>query len=327
MNDLYPLKFKPIIKNYIWGGNKLKDSLKKDTGKYATAAESWEISGVSGDISVVSNGKLKGNTLQELIEIYMGELVGDRIYDKFGIEFPVLIKFIDAHLPLSVQVHPNDELSKQRHSAYGKTEMWYVLEAEKDAYLISGFNGDVNKDLYLEKLKQKSLKDILHYETVKEGDVFFIPAGRVHAIGKGILLTEIQQTSDITYRIYDWDRLDDKGNSRELHTELALDAIDFSAVDNAKTDYSPAANESALIVDCPHFTTNIINFDKSIDKNYAELDSFVIYICTKGSFKLNYNSGSETLSRGDTILLPASLDNLNLQAEGNTSILEIFIGE
>jgi len=229
MNTLYPIKFQPILKDKIWGGPRLKDILNKST-ESDKCGESWEISSVQGNLSIVRNGFLTGNNLQELIEVYMGDLVGDKIYSLFGIEFPLLIKFIDANDILSVQVHPDDELARVRHDAYGKTEMWYIIDAEENAELIAGFNRDLNRETYIRHLQGKTLKEILNFEKVRKGDVFFTPAGRVHAVGAGILLAEIQQTSDITYRIYDWERVDDKGNPRELHTELALDALDFKFI-------------------------------------------------------------------------------------------------
>jgi mannose-6-phosphate isomerase len=203
MNSLYPLKFTPVFKDKIWGGDKLKTILNKDFSDLPNCGESWEISAVQDDISVVSNGFLKGNNLEELIEVYMGDLVGEKVWEKFGCECPLLIKFIDANDNLSIQVHPNDELSAERHDAYGKTEMWYVVQADPGARLISGFSGKINKAEYLKYLGNGHLEDILNYEEVSAGDVFFIPAGRVHAIGKGIVVAEIQQTSDVTYRIFD----------------------------------------------------------------------------------------------------------------------------
>ncbi|MBT6765533.1 MAG: class I mannose-6-phosphate isomerase, partial [Prolixibacteraceae bacterium] len=203
MNGLYPLKFKPIYHEKIWGGDRLQKVLNKDFGNLPNCGESWEVSGVEGHISVVGNDFLAGNSLQDLVEIYMGDLVGDKVYKKFGIEFPLLIKFIDAEQDLSIQVHPNDELSKKRHNAYGKTEMWYVVDADKGALINSGFNQEVSKKKYLEYFNKGKLTDLLCFEKVNKGDVFFIPAGRVHAIGKGILVAEIQQTSDVTYRIFD----------------------------------------------------------------------------------------------------------------------------
>ncbi|MDR2040377.1 MAG: class I mannose-6-phosphate isomerase [Bacteroidales bacterium] len=323
--SLYPLKFTPILKERIWGGDRLHTVLGKKT-KTDHCGESWELSGVSGDISVVENGFLKNNNLQELIEIYMGDLVGDTIYDKFGIEFPVLIKFIDAQDDLSIQVHPDDQLAAERHNSYGKTEMWYVMEADKDSNLIVGFNQKMDKTTYLRALDEKKLKDIMNVEKVSKGDVFFIPAGRIHAICKDILVAEIQQTSDVTYRIYDWDRIDSDGKSRELHTELAVDAIDYSYHDHYKTQYRKKEQGTAELVKCPYFTTNIISISQSMEKDYQAIDSFVIYICTSGSCSIEYGPGKITdIRKGETILLPAVLKNIRLIPSEPTEILEVFI--
>ncbi len=326
MEGLYPLKFIPLYKDKIWGGNKIKTILNKDFGDLPNCGESWEVSAVEGNISVVANGYLAGNNLQELAEIYMGDLLGDKIYEKFGVEFPLLIKFIDANDDLSIQVHPDDELSKKRHNAYGKTEMWYVLQADKGARLNSGFNQEVDQEKYLKFLEAKKLTEILNFEEVAPGDVFFIPAGRVHAIGSGILLTEIQQTSDVTYRIYDYDRKDEKGNTRELHTELALDAIDFSLQEKYKTGYEEKLNESSEIVSCKYFTTNVLHFDQTLEKDYNELDSFVIYICLDGNYKIEFENGSETGQKGETVLIPASLENVKLVPQtASVKLLEVYI--
>ena len=327
MEGLYPLKFTPIYKDKIWGGDKIRSILNKDYGNLPNCGESWELSGVEGNISIVSNGYLAGNTLEELVEIYMGDLVGDKTYEKYGIEFPLLIKFIDANDDLSIQVHPDDEMSAARHNAFGKTEMWYVMQADKGAKLQSGFNTQVDRDIYLKKLEDAELTDILNFEEVKAGDVFFIPAGRVHAIGKGILLAEIQQTSDVTYRIYDYDRRDDKGNLRELHTELALDAIDFTLSAEYKTNYESKINESVELASCPYFTTNVLDINSVIEKDYNKLDSFVIYICLDGELVLETESGSETILKGDTILLPASIESVLLKpVSASVKLLEVYIG-
>jgi mannose-6-phosphate isomerase len=297
---LYPLKFKPILKNKIWGGKKLNTLLNK-TEASDKCGESWEISGIHNEISVVVNGKLKGNNLQELIEVYMGDLVGDKVYEKFGIEFPLLIKFIDANDVLSIQVHPDNNLAKERHNAYGKTEMWYIIEAEKGSELISGFNKKVSKKEYLENLNNNTLKNILNHEKVNKDDVFYIPSGRVHAIGSGILLAEIQQTSDVTYRIYDWNRKDEDGNLRELHTDMAVDAIDYNFYDSYKTDYCIKNGKTAKIINCEYFNTNIIDFSKSIEKDYNLIDSFVIYMCIEGSFSINYSNSNIKVDKGETV--------------------------
>jgi len=318
---LYPLKFHPIYKGYIWGGTRLKTVLGKKTNM-KPCAESWELSGVSDNISVVANGFLEGNNLQELIEIYMGDLVGDIIYEKFGIEFPILIKFIDAQDNLSIQVHPDDRLAAERHDAYGKTEMWYVMEAGKDSSLITGFNQEMNREKFI---NEKNLINILNFEKVSSGDVFFIPAGRVHAIGKGILLAEIQQTSDITYRIYDWDRVDTDGNPREMHTELALDAIDYNLHEEYKTQYQKPTQGTTELVKCTHFTTNIVCIGQPIEKDYKNLDSFVIYICTSGACSINWGTvESIEIRKGDTILIPAVLDELRLIPLEPTELLEVY---
>lgn len=323
--SLYPLKFEPICLEKIWGGNRLKTLLGK---KYNSknCGESWEISGVEGNISVVSNGFLQGNDLNELIEIYMSDLVGDKVYEKFGNEFPLLIKFIDAQDDLSIQVHPNDELSKERHNAFGKTEMWYVVDAAEGALINSGFNQPVDREKYLEHLENGNLTDLLKYDLAEAGDVFFIPAGRVHAIGKGSLVAEIQQTSDVTYRIFDYNRKDDKGNLRELHTDLALDAIDFTYLAEYKTKYNTETNKSTEIVSCKYFTTNILEFERAIEKDYNKIDSFVIYITLEGNFVIETEEGTEKVVKGETLLIPASTEFVKLIPENeNVKLLEVYI--
>lgn len=325
MKTLYPIKFQPILKDKIWGGARLKNILHKSTNS-DKCGESWEISAVRGNISKVKNGFLSGNNLQELIEIYMGDLVGDRIYERFGIEFPLLIKFIDANDVLSVQVHPDDDLAMKRHKAYGKTEMWYIIDAEKDAELICGFNREMDRETYMKHLQNKTLKEILNFEKVKAGDVFFTPSGRVHAVGAGILLAEIQQTSDITYRIYDWDRVDEKGNPREIHTDLALDAIDFKFYGKYRTDYKPEMNQTTGIADCKYFTAGLLYFDGLVEKDYYFIDSFIIYMCLEGKFDINYGPKlSESMAAGETVLIPAAIKNLNLVPQGTARALEVYI--
>ena len=320
---LYPLKFKPILKDKIWGGPKLRDVL----GKQASdkAGESWEISGVEGDISVAENGFLAGNSLQELAEIYMGDLLGDGIYERFGVEFPILIKFIDAADVLSVQVHPDDVMARERHKTYGKTEMWYIVESDK-GQLIAGFNRKLDQEQYLQHKNGGSLKEILNYEAVAPGDIYFMPAGRVHAIGAGVLLAEIQQTSDVTYRIYDWDRSDEQGKSRELHTDLALEAIDFSFHTQYKTPYTALQNSTVSAVDSPFFTTSVIQLDQPVEKDLNLIDSFVIYMCMGGVVGIAYGKGEvEVIKKGETILIPAELKNLALIPTEASTLLEVYI--
>ncbi len=326
MNQLYPLKFKPISKEKVWGGNRLSTFLNKPFPKNKKVGESWEISGVDGDISVVENGFLADNDLQELIEIYMGDLVGDSVYERFGLEFPLLIKFIDANEALSVQVHPDDMLAQKRHEAFGKTEMWYIINADKDALIYSGFNHEMDKTHYLNHVKNKDFISILNTFKANPNEVYYLPAGRVHAIGAGILLAEIQQASDITYRIYDWDRLDDEGNQRELHTELAIDAIDFKKYANYKIDYSVVKNQSSKILSNKYFQTNIINFEKPIEKEYNTLDSFVIYMCLDGEFEIEYYEKERIrVLKGETILIPAVIEQINLIPVHQSKVLEIFL--
>jgi mannose-6-phosphate isomerase len=328
MDGLYPLKFTPIFKERIWGGNKIKTVLNKDYGQLPNCGESWELSGVEGNVSVVANGYLAGNDLNELVEVYMGDLVGESVFERFGNEFPLLIKFIDANDDLSIQVHPDDEMAAERHKSYGKTEMWYVIEAEKGAKLQSGFNREVDQELYLEKLEAIELPDVLNFEEVSAGDVFFIPAGRVHAIGKGILLAEIQQTSDITYRIYDYNRRDANGNTRELHTDLAVDAIDYTLYPEYKTRYQSKINESVELASCRYFTTNVLELDTTVEKDYNKLDSFVIYICLEGQLEIETEIGSEVIELGETVLLPATIESVVLKpVSAKARLLEVYIEE
>jgi len=325
MQKLYPLKFKPIFKDKVWGGQKIKTELGMDYGNLPNCGEVWVISGVEGNPSIAENGFLAGNELNELVEVFMGDLVGDRIYDQFGDEFPLLIKFIDASDWLSIQVHPDDKLAKKRNLGNGKTEMWYILEADKNAQLISSFNREMDKETYLKHLENKTLKDILNFEKVKKGDVFFMPAGRVHAIGPGILLTEIQQTSDTTYRIYDWDRVDAAGMQRELHTEEALDAIDFGFHDEYKTNYTTKPNHTSKIIDDPKFNTNIIALDQVLKKDFEELDSFVIYIGVEGATSLKWNNGEVMVKPGEAVIKPAILNEIELIPVMASKLLEVYI--
>ncbi|MCB6974898.1 MULTISPECIES: type I phosphomannose isomerase catalytic subunit [Butyricimonas] len=322
---LYPLKFHPILKKKIWGGERL--SYKSEQHE-ESIGESWEISAVEDNISVVSNGILADNDLQELIEVYMGDLVGDRVYEKFGVEFPLLIKYIDANDDLSIQVHPDDETAKERHNAYGKTEMWYVADVEKDASLIMGFNKATDKAEYLQALHSNRLMDILNTEKVKKGDSFFIPAGLVHAIGKGCYIAEIQQTSDITYRIYDYNRKDAEGHTRELHTDLATDVIDYHYYPKHKVDYTPHDNKSVQLVKCPYFTTNLLVFDRDIEKEYVHLDSFVIYMCIQGKFTISTGECEPVMvNKGETVLVPACFKNVTLYPDEVSRVLEIYVEE
>lgn len=323
MQKLYPLRFDPILKSKVWGGNRLEKKLGKQAKGLTKIGESWELSSVPNELSIVSEGYLKGKNITQIIEEYKEQIVGDKTYKKFGTQFPLLIKFIDANDYLSVQVHPDDELAKARHNSFGKTEMWYVVDAEKDAELIVGFNKEISKENYLKYFEMDNLLEILNREKVKKDDVFYLPAGRVHATGPGILFAEIQQASDITYRVYDWDRKDDEGNSRELHTELALGALNFDLVDEYKTKYLEEKNKSCEIIDSDYFTTNILSINKELTCNYSNLDSFVILMAVDGISSISFSDDEPPLllKMGETILIPAAITNIRILPISKTSRL------
>jgi mannose-6-phosphate isomerase len=309
MMPFYPLTFDPIFKDRIWGGTKLKDYLNKPISSKITG-ESWELSTVPNDVSVINNGAFKGKNLNEIIELYPEEILGKVIYNQFGKQFPLLFKYLDAREDLSIQLHPNDELAKKRHNSFGKTEMWYVMQADENARLIVGFKEDSSKEEYLHHIENKNLLSLLNEVTVKKGDVFFLETGTIHAIGAGVMLAEIQQTSDITYRIYDWDRVDANGNERELHTELALDAINYKTTESQKK-YESLINKSTNIVDCSYFKTAILPLNGTVllENNG---DSFRVLMCTEGAFDIILDDKKYFYKSGDTILLPAVLSEVTL---------------
>jgi len=325
MSELYPLKFEPALKEKVWGGSALCTRYNKKPANSTKIGESWELSAISDNQSIISNGFLAGNNIEELIEVYMGDITGDSVYEKFGNEFPLLIKFIEAREDLSIQVHPDNALAKERHKAYGKTEMWYILESEKNTKIYTGFREGVTREMYEEALKNSSLVDILNIENVNAGDTFYTPSGRVHAIGAGTVLVEIQQTSDITYRIYDWDRQSSGKEKRELHTELAIDAIDFTATGKNKISRAQELNKTINLVSCEFFTTNIIWFNTTVNKEYFSYDSFVVYICIEGEFLICWNGSTESVSKGETVLLPAMIEKVNLKPLKEAKLLEIYI--
>ena len=323
---MYPIKFKPQLKENIWGGQRLLEIKKglypRTIDKSKVYGESWDISGVKGSISKVANGFLKGNNLQEIIEVYMGEIVGEKVFEQFGLDFPLLIKNLDCNDTLSVQVHPNDELAEERHDSFGKTEMWYIADAEEGAVIYLGFkNKEITREEYIQAVAEGTVADILQAVPVKRGDVFFIPAGTVHALAKGLNVIEIQQTSDITYRIFDWNRVDSEGKSRELHTALAVDAIDFeSGVEECRRTYSAAVNKEVNIVDCEFFTTDMLVVDGVAELDYCKRDSFTIYMCIEGEVKVSLdNETNETLRTGEVMLIPAIANEVVI--EGKAQIL------
>ena len=318
--QLYPLQFEPILKDRIWGGEKLKTILNKPITSKITG-ESWELSTVEGDVSVVSNGILKGKSLMVLIDEKPNEILGTKVYSRFGKQFPLLFKYLDAREDLSIQVHPNDKLAKERHNSFGKTEMWYVMQADPDSRIIVGFKENSSKEEYLKHLHDKTLVSILDDVKAKAGDVFFLETGTVHAIGAGLVVAEIQQTSDITYRLYDFDRKDAQGNTRELHVDLALDAINYNKVDTQKK-YESKANTSNVVVDCPYFTTNFIPLEDKAEVSKSG-ETFTVYMCIEGSFEIEYDGFKQTYIKGDTVLVPAEINTFILN--GKASILEIYI--
>ena len=321
---LYPLKFLPLYKQKVWGGNRIK-ALGFDYDPLPNCGELWALSGVEGNESVVENGFLAENHINELLEIYMGELIGEKNFDRFGTEFPLLIKLIDAMDRLSIQVHPDDTLAQRRGMENGKTEMWYILAAGEDSEIVDGFEQQVTPDEYKQFLAAGHVESLLHIERPQPGDTFFIPAGRIHAIGKDILLAEIQQSSDCTYRIYDYNRPDADGQLRQLHTEEALDAIDFTPTSDGKTHYTYRPNATTPLAQCPYFTTNLLAIDKPLRKDFSSLDSFVVYLCVEGIAAVNSMNTVVPLHAGECVLVPAVADSVELFAKGKARLLEVYI--
>ncbi len=318
----YPIKFTPILKDKIWGGNKLKNQLYKNTTSN-NVGESWEISGVEGHISVVSNGIYKGKTLKHLLSNYKSALLGKANYTVFGNEFPLLIKFLDARTNLSVQVHPDDTMAKSYHNSFGKTEMWYIMDSDENAEIILGLNDKQNGVEQLHNIHSDNVYQIFNRKKVKKGESYFIPAGKVHAIGAGVLAAEIQQTSDITYRIYDWDRTDSDGNQRELHTDLAIEASKTST-DIFKTNADFKSQQESVVFETDFFSTNRIHVEGTLIKDYTALDSFVIYMCVEGTSEITINGYTEFLKTGETILIPANTEAVKMSSK-SAKLLEVYI--
>ena len=325
---MYPIKFKPILKQHIWGGETLLEmkkgqSVRVDRSK--VYGESWDVSGIDGDISVISNGFFKGNNLQEAIEVYMGEIVGESVFERYGLSFPLLLKTLHCKDRTSVQVHPDDDLAAERHDSCGKTEMWYVVSAEPGATLYIGFKDPkITREQYIDAVAQGTVADIIEPVSVKAGDAFLIPSGTVHSISGGVTLIEIQQPVDLTYRIFDWNRVDEKGNSRELHTAYAVDAIDFTSnVAACKKEYKARTNEAVEIVKCDYFTCNILSVEGTAERNLSSLDSFVLYYCTEGSAEVVTDDGNETIRKGEVVLIPADANEITIS--GRATLLEYYI--
>ncbi len=325
LEQLYPLTFEAILKEIIWGGQDIRPfkGLEPSNEKIG---ESWELSHVDGNYSIVANGALAGENLDDLIKTYKERLLGKFVYERFGNTFPLLIKFIDAQDNLSIQVHPDDELAKERHNSFGKTEMWYVVKASEEAKLYSGFSQQSSPEDYVKRIADNSIMEVLKEYKVKTGDVFFLPAGRVHAIGAGCFVAEIQQTSNITYRIYDYARTDAEGNQRELHTELAKDAIDYSLCNDYRTDYTARQDELVKLAECQYFKTNLLELSKPMERSLADKDSFVVYIVMGGALDLVDDKGySLSLQQGQTILIPAECTSVKLEPKGACKLMETYI--
>ena len=324
MSTLYPLKFVPVLKDKIWGGKKIAQ-LQISNDATETTGEAWVLSGVEDEETLVANGFLAENSINELIEIYMAELVGEKNFETFGCEFPLLYKVIDAHDDLSVQVHPNDELALERHDCSGKSEMWYIMDADKDAELILGFNQDMNPAKFLETLKGNGLLDVLARQKIRVGDAYYIPSGCIHAIRKGTLLAEIQQTSDITYRVWDWNRVDENGDSRELHLDDALMAIDYDARNDGATRSQGIINGTSSLIKSPYFHTNEIILTQGVEKNYTDLDSFVTLFCVKGQGTVVANNVSVEITSGEVVLIPASINTIRIFPTNSLRLLETYV--
>ena len=316
-------KFEPLLKQTIWGGDKIV-TFKHLESDLDSVGESWEISGVPGDESVVANGEYKGKTLNEVLAEMKDKLVGADNYKRFGDRFPLLIKFIDARQDLSIQVHPDDETAHRQGKPMGKTEMWYVMDSDENASLKVGLKKKITPEEYAQMVEDDTICDALGNYKVKSGDCFFIPAGRIHAICSGSFIAEIQQTSDVTYRIYDYKRKDKNGNYRQLHTKEAAESIDYTVLDNYRTEYTPVKNEATPLVSCPLFTTAVYDLTEPMTLDYSELDSFVILIALKGEGTILTSSG-ETFSfrEGESVLLPATTDMIKV--EGTIKFLETFV--
>ena len=316
------IKFRPILKQVLWGGDKII-SFKQLNADMEQVGESWEVSGVKDNESIVANGQYEGMKLNDLVAFLKGDLVGKENYERFGNEFPLLIKFIDASKQLSIQVHPNDEQAKAKGLKRGKTEMWYIMESAPDATLLSGLKRTITPEEYKAMVENDTITDALCECRVGEGDVFYLPAGRIHSIGAGTFLAEIQETSDVTYRIYDFKRKDKDGNYRQLHTEAAAECIDYSVENDYRTKYEPRKNEGVELAQCPHFTTSVYDLDEPMLLDYSELDSFVVLIALSGECTLSTGDAETQLRAGETVLLPATTQTLNVS--GTVKFLETFV--
>lgn len=324
---LYPLKFKPILKERVWGGDRLKNLINlTEEGSSMPIGECWILSAVEGSLSVVENGFLAGNNIEELIGVYMDDLVGESVYQKFGVEFPLLIKLIDTNEFLSVQVHPDDEMARERHHAFGKSEFWYMMDSQNDSQIVTGFSKKLTRNEFVDQVKSGGLSSSLKYVGVKGDDFIYIPSRSLHSLGKGVLLVEIQQTSDITYRVYDWDRVDAQGKGRELHLDLAADTIDFDTDPLKLKSLQIEENKEQELISNPHFQVNRFSLNQKLVREFIGYDSFRLYVSISGAIELHTpNNDPVSICSGEIALIPASLSGVTLNPRDNAKVLEVFI--
>ena len=316
-------KFENILKPVLWGGHQL-EAFKHLPPCDEPIGESWELSAVPGRESVVAAGDDKGKTLSQLVQHYGADLVGEEVYHRYGDKFPLLIKFIDAKRDLSIQVHPDDALAQRRHGCLGKTEMWYIIQTDEDAKILTGFERPITPEEYERRVADNTIVDVIHATASKPGDVFFIPAGQIHAICAGNLLAEIQQSSDITYRVYDYDRRDANGNPRELHTEQAREAINYQVIDSL-VDYAAAPAPGVTpLVNCPEFDVRRVDFNDGYSLQLPPRHSFVVLMCLAGETVLSAeNMEPVTLRQGETALVPAVVNKVDMT--GHAQLLSAMV--
>lgn len=325
MLSLYPMKFVPILKEKIWGGQNIKSIFGIFDDDIVQCGEAWMLSAVKGNESEVANGHFAGNTIAEMAEIFMDDLLGEDVYRKYVQEFPLLLKIIDANDYLSVQVHPNNDIALKKHKLrFGKSEMWYVIHADPGAHIISGFNHKMDRNTLLKHVENGSLRDVLNFEPMSTGDMVYLPAGMVHALGPGLVIAEIQQTSDITYRLYDWDRADENGNTRELHITDAADAIDYNMKPEVFRGFNPKINQTTPMLETEFFSAAFVNLHSEVKKNLESVDSFVLYFSISGRFKLEYGRGVISVSAGECVLVPAVTSQVVLTPETSAQVIEIL---
>lgn len=329
MNKLYPIKFIADPRERVWGGDYLVKGLRKEFDEEFAGrpiGESWELWSLYGSCSVAGNGFLAGNTLDELMEIYLGDLVGENVFHHYRGEFPLLVKILDIKDKISVQVHPSDEIAMERENSYGKAEMWYIMDAKPGAKLYVGLNRDVTPTELYNKCKDGTVTELLNCFTPQKGDCIYIQPGCIHAAEGEVILAEIQQSSDITYRLYDWGRENNPKTARRMDLEDAIDVIDYSKFDREKYFFSNVSGNTT-IVDTHNFVVKAVDL-KGPERIIPSLTgSFMVYMCMSGGASIRMNDGtSYCISKGETIFIPASMEDFLLtpQEEG-TLLLQIHM--